>query len=126
MQSSVLDETDIVLAPLEDNEFNTKKSNLKQIECWSRKLPIVCSDMVPYNVEGRHMENCILIPTDKAKNPKKYWAKYLKKLILDADLRKKLGEQLYEDFHEKYHLASITKKRVEFYKEAVSKVLETV
>jgi len=122
--ASVLDETDIVIAPLADNTFNHMKSNLKQVECWTRKLPIVCSDVIPYNVHGRHMENCILIPSEK--NAYKYWQKYLKKLILDADLRKKLGEQLYEDFKEEYNLANVTKKRAEFYKAVVAKTLETV
>lgn len=121
--ATTLDETDIVIAPLADNEFNTMKSNLKQVECWSRKLPIVCSDIAPYNVHGKHMENCILIPNKK--NSHKYWKKYLKKLILDADLRKQLGEQLYNDFSVEYNLADVTKKRAEFYKAAVNKNLET-
>lgn len=117
--AKVLDETDIVIAPLADNDFNHMKSNLKQVECWTRKLPIVCSDVIPYNVEGRHMENCILIPIKS--NPHKYWAKYLKKLILDADLRKQLGEQLYQDFSVKYNLADVTQKRVDFYKSIIEK-----
>lgn len=115
--ANTLNETDIVIAPLADNEFNRMKSNLKQTECWTRKLPIVCSDIPPYNVDGRHMENCVLIPS--VKNAHKYWKKYLKQLILDADLRKQLGEQLYEDFSTKYNLENVTKKRGEFYKEAV-------
>lgn len=115
--ADVLDETDIVIAPLADNSFNRMKSNLKQVECWTRKLPIVCSDIPPYNVHGRHMENCVLIPP--VKNAHKYWIKGLKILILNADLRKKLGEQLYEDFKEEYHLANVTKKRAEFYKNIV-------
>jgi len=122
--AQVLDETDIVIAPLADNSFNRMKSNLKQVECWTRKLPIVCSDIPPYNVHGRHMENCILIPAEK--NAHKYWQKYLKRLILDADLRKKLGEQLYEDFKEEYNLANVTKKRAEFYKAVVAKTLAVV
>jgi len=120
--AKVLDETDIVIAPLADNSFNKMKSNLKQVECWTRKLPIVCSDIPPYNVDGKHMENCVLIPAEK--NASKYWAKYLKKLILDAELRKKLGEQLHEDFKIKYDLAEVTKKRAEFYKAVVAKTLE--
>ena len=112
--AKVLDETDIVIAPLDNNKFNTMKSNLKQVECWTRKLPIVFSDMIPYNVDGRHMENCILIPTEK--NARKHWVKHLKKLILDADLRKKLGEQLYEDFKVKYNLETVSKTRAEAYK----------
>jgi len=120
--AQVLDETDIVIAPLADNEFNHMKSELKQTECWTRKLPIVCSDIPPYNVHGRNMENCILIPAEK--NAKKYWIKALKKLILDADLRKKLGEQLYDDFKETHNLEHVTKKRVEFYKSVIAKTLE--
>jgi hypothetical protein len=122
--AQVLDETDIVIAPLADNSFNRMKSNLKQVECWTRKLPIVCSDIPPYNVHGRHMENCVLIPSEK--NAHKYWKKYLKRLILDADLRKQLGEQLYEDFKVEYNLAEVTKKRADFYKAAVAKTLAVV
>jgi len=117
--ATILDECDIVIAPLDKNFFNSMKSNLKQAEVWTRKLPIVCTNMIPYSVHGRHMENCILIPAEKEKNPKKYWIKYLKKLILDADLRKKLGEQLYEDFKESHNLANVTQKRAEFYKNVV-------
>jgi len=111
--ANVLNEADIVIAPLDDNDFNHMKSNLKQVECWTRKLPIVCNDIPPYNVDGKHMENCILIPNKP--NKYKYWLKYLKRLILDADLRKKLGEQLYEDFKDKYNLSTVTKKRADFY-----------
>ena len=122
--AQVLDETDIVLAPLADNEFNKMKSNLKQVECWTRKLPIICTDIPPYNVDGKHMENCILIPNKK--NAHKYWKKYLKQLILDTDLRKRLGEQLYGDFNEKYNLKNVTEKRAEFYKSVVMKQLEII
>jgi len=122
--AQALDEADIVIAPLADNSFNRMKSNLKQVECWTRKLPIVCSDMPPYNVHGRHMENCVLIPVEK--NARKYWQKYLKRLILDADLRKQLGEQLYEDFKDEYNLATVTKKRADFYRAAVAKTLEVI
>jgi len=122
--AQVLDETDIVIAPLADNPFNRMKSNLKQVECWTRKLPIVCSSIPPYDVHGKHMENCVLIPSEK--NARKYWQKYLKRLILDADLRKQLGEQLYEDFKVEYNLADVTKKRADFYKAAVMKTLAVV
>ena len=117
--AQVLDETDIVIAPLSNFKFNHMKSCLKQVECWSRKLPIVCSDIPPYNVHGKHMENCVLIPSKK--DAYKDWAKYLKKLILDADLRKRLGENLYNDFSEEYNLINVTNKRAEFYSEVIKK-----
>jgi glycosyltransferase involved in cell wall biosynthesis len=116
---SVLDEADIVIAPLDDNKFNRYKSNLKQVECWTRKLPIVCSGIPPYTIEGKHMENCVLIPP--AKNSYSDWQKYLKKLILDEELRNKLGQQLYDDFKEKYNLKNVTNKRADFYRNIVKK-----
>ena len=111
---SVLDEADIVLAPLDDNKFNRLKSNLKQVECWSRKLPMICSGIPPYSTHGRNMENCILIKP--ASNAYRDWEKFTKRLVLDADMRKRLGEQLYEDFEVEYNLKHVTDRRVEFYK----------
>ena len=116
--ANVLNEADIVLAPLVDNQFNRMKSNLKQVECWTRKLPIICSDMIPYNVDGVHNENCILIPHKP--NETKHWVKELKKLILDSDLRKRLGQNLYDKFSVDYSLQTVTQKRADFYTRIVS------
>lgn len=109
----VLDETDISLAPLVDNTFNRMKSNLKQVEVWSRKLPIICSDIPPYNVDGKHMKNCILIPFKKHND--RDWASAIDKLITEPNLRNDLGNQLYEDFKEKYNLKTVTNTRAQFY-----------
>ena len=121
--AQVLDETDISIAPLADNLFNRMKSNLKQVEVWSRKIPIVCTDIPPYNVDGRNMENCILIPYIKNslynKKIDQDWAKALKKLILSPELRDKIGGQLYDDFSVKYNLKTVTEARVEFYSSIV-------
>ena len=123
--AEVLNETDISLAPLVDHKFNRMKSNLKQVEVWSRRIPIVCTDVAPYNVDGKNWHNCVLIPNMKNGlfNKRLYmdWAKALKKLILDPALRDQLGNQLYEDFKVKYHLDHVTKNRAEFYEQVVSK-----
>lgn len=127
--AEVLNECDISLAPLANHKFNSMKSNLKQVEAWSRKLPIVCSDMPPYNVDGKHMHNCILIPNTKNYMPNKHvdrdWAKALKRLILEPEFRQQLGNQLYEDFKVKYHLDHVTKNRAEFYESIVVKAVVT-
>jgi glycosyltransferase involved in cell wall biosynthesis len=115
--AKVLDETDISIAPLADHKFNRMKSNLKQVECWSRKIPIVCSDIPPYNVDGIHERNSMLVPTKK--NSEKYWFKYLKRMIVDEEFRNELGQNLYDDFSEKYHLRNVTNKRAEFYESLV-------
>jgi glycosyltransferase involved in cell wall biosynthesis len=111
--ATVLDETEVSLAPLADHKFNRMKSNLKQVEVWTRKLPIICSDIPPYNVDGKHMKNCILVPVTKHND--KHWYKAMKKLITEPNLREDLGNQLYEDFKVKYHLKHVTDARAQFY-----------
>lgn len=117
--AKVLDETDILIAPLVNNKFNNFKSNIKQVEAATRKLPIVCSDVLPYNVEGINNENCILIKSSK--NQKRDWAKSLKKLILDKDYRERIGNKLHEDLSNNYNLINVTEKRAELYKSLVGK-----
>lgn len=119
--AKVLDETDIFIAPLGDNKFNSMKSNLKQVECWTRKIPVVCTDIVTYNVDGVDGRNCFLIPPSK--NADKKWFKAIKKLILDENLRKEIGQNLYDDFKEKYHLGHVTNKRANFYENVTKKEL---
>lgn len=113
-----LNDADIVIAPLKDTKYNNMKSPLKLVECWSRRLPVVCSDVKPYNVDGVHMDNCVLIP-DKINN-NKYWYKYLKMLILDGELRNRIGNRLYDTFCEKYHMNTVSKKRYELYKSIIN------
>lgn len=116
--AKVLDETDVSLAPLADHQFNRAKSNLKQVECWSRKIPLICTDVPPYNVDGVNMKNSILVPYSRKSG--KQWGKAIKLLTTEPNLRNDLGEQLYEDFHIKYNLHHVTNRRAEFYKAAVS------
>ena len=116
--AKVLDETDVSLAPLADHAFNLAKSNLKQVECWSRKLPLICTDIPPYNVDGIHMRNCILVPYNRKSG--KQWGKAIKLLTTETNLREDLGNQLYEDFKVKYNLKHVTNNRAEFYKAAVT------
>ena len=120
--AEVLNETDISIAPLADNMFNTMKSNLKQVECWSRKIPVVTTDIAPYNVDGVNGENCVLIPLKK--NADKHWYKALKKLILDEELRNKIGQGLYDTFSEKYNLKNVTNNRAKFYESVIHETLQ--
>jgi glycosyltransferase involved in cell wall biosynthesis len=113
-----LDETDILIAPLVNNKFNNFKSNLKQVEASTRKLPIICSDVIPYNIDGINNVNSILIKPSK--NEFRDWGKAIKKLILNKNLRIELGNNLYNDFNEKYNLENINKNRVELYKSLVA------
>lgn len=113
----MLDETDILLAPLVDNKFNNLKSNIKQVEASSRKIPIICSDVVPYNVEGVDGHNCFLIKSTK--NEQRTWFRAIKKLIINPDLRIEMGNNLYNDLKDKYNLENVNTARVELYKSLI-------
>ena len=60
------------------------------------------------------------------KNLDKYWYKHLKQLILNSDLRKQIGENLYTDFSKTHHLKIVTEKRAEFYNNVVMESLKVV
>lgn len=115
----LLDETDILLAPLIDSKFNNMKSNLKQLEASSRKLPIICSDVIPYNIDGVDKENCFLVKSTK--NEARTWFRSLKKLINDPELMSNMGNKMYDDFKDKYNLENVNKKRVSLYTSILKK-----
>lgn len=77
---------DIGLAPLEDNEFNRGKSNIKFYEYAAVGTPCLSSDVEPYKRE------C----TYRAKNTFNDWYKKLEKLIIDEKFREKLAKEQQE------------------------------
>lgn len=92
---------DIAIAPLVDSKFTRCKSHIKFLEMSSLKIPIVASRVYPYFMElkGRevvkHEENGFLC------KPKE-WVKALEQLILNENLRKKLGENAYNFVRENW------------------------
>ena len=119
---------DVLLAPIEANDFNYVKSPLKVAECAFSHTAIVASNYGPYTLDlksaigyGGTIDpegNALLV--DETRNHKD-WAKYVEKLINSPELVKQLQDNLYRDVHEKYDLANVTKDRVEFYKSIVKK-----
>ena len=80
---------DINLAPLEDSLFNRAKSENKWVEAALCKVPTVASDIGAFQemiVDGKDGFLC--------KNEKD-WFSILDKLILNKELRKKIGEEAY-------------------------------
>lgn len=85
-----MDEADIVVAPLEDNLYNSCKSDIKRTESASAKKPFIGQDIRQYKeviddgVDGFLADNS----SD--------WYEKIKILIEDKKLRKKMGEAGYE------------------------------
>lgn len=121
-------EIDVLFAPIEENEFNLVKSELKPVECCFSHTAFVGSNYGPYTIglknlfkKGGEIDpdgNAILIDRNKSH---KDWAKTVERLVKHPEYVKMLQDNLYRDYHEKYDLHTVTKQRAEFYKEIVKK-----
>lgn len=77
---------DIGIVPLADNVFNQSKSHLAVIEMAARGIPVIASDMPSYRRAIVHGETGFLV------GQKHEWAKYLKLLIENPELRQQMGD----------------------------------
>lgn len=115
---------DVLLAPLDDNKFNSFKSELKLIEAGMMNKAAVVSDFGPYQLgtinyfeKGGNVNpdgNCILIDKMKAH---KDWAKTIEKLVKNPEHIEKLRTNLHNFVKDKYDLANVTHERAAWYKE---------
>ena len=119
---------DVLIAPLKENEFNMVKSELKEIECGFTHTAFIGQNFGAYTINlvpmiekgGKINEEGTALLVDSSKNHKQ-WAKYINKLANDADMLKRLQDNLYNFVKDRYSLAEICKQRVEFYKSIVNK-----
>jgi len=115
---------DISLAPIKQHMFNKVKSQLKVIEAGFYKKALIASNYGPYTIDLKHSMkngeftdgNALLV--DDARNHSD-WAKYIKKLVQNPNMRIDMGERLYEHVSQRYSLDVVTKTRAEFYKSIV-------
>lgn len=116
---------DVLLAPLDISDFNKVKSPLKVAECVFSKTAIIATDFGPYSdlrngfQRGGEIDdtaNALLVHPTKNN---KHWLRFIKILIKNRNLVKKLQDNLYNDLHEKYDLRNVTKDRADFYKKII-------
>ena len=108
---------DIALAPLEPNEFNDSKSEIKVAECGRYAVPLVASNVGCYDewiVDG---ETGFLIDPRKGKTE---WVRVLTKLGKNPGLVKRMGENLKSITDEAFDLNKVVKLRLELYRECMS------
>ncbi len=80
---------DLGLAPLEYNLFNECKSNLRQLEYGACGIPIICTDIRPYQ-EGQQAG----LPVTLVKNRYKDWVDAIRMHISDLDATARMGDEL--------------------------------
>lgn len=108
----IYNDIDILLAPLKNTNFNHYKSELKFIEAGFTNTAIISSGVVPYSNFGKDNIDCLLVKD----NTPKGWAKAIKKLVNNDDLRIGLAKNNMERILIDRNLEKITEKRYEFFK----------
>ena len=115
---------DVLLVPLETNQFSEVKSELKFVEAGFTKTAVVATNFGPYTIGSKSIfkkgggldetGNCILI--DPAKKHKG-WATAIKWLTNHPEYITLLQNNMYEHVKDQYNLETQTKRRAEWYKE---------
>ena len=101
---------DICLAPLKENIYNQCRSEIKMVESGMNNKAFICQDYGIYSGHIEHGKTGLLVKDDND------WYTHIKMLILDKDLRLKLGRNLNKYVNPKFAIETIAKQRVEFYK----------
>lgn len=87
----------IAIAPLEDNAFNTCKSNLRLLEYGAMGWPVVCSDVYPFRTEDP--------PVFRCSNQADDWLQQIKELIGNRALRQQQGQALNQWVQDNFYLS---------------------
>jgi len=103
----ILNESDIGI--LSSNEEGFSNSIL---EYMAKKLPVIATDVGGNSEVVKHGYNGYIVKKGDYKN----FAKFLKKLILDADLRKKLGSAGFKTVKENFEVSKNIINYYNFYK----------
>src|SRR5690606_19133931 len=86
---------DLAIAPLEDNQFNRCKSNLRLLEFGTCGFPVVCSDVEPFR-DG--------LPVTRVKRRFRDWMEAIRMHLSDLDAAARAGEALREAVHRDWML----------------------
>ena len=79
---------DLAIAPLEINRFNEAKSNLRILEYGALGLPVVCTDIFPYQTDAA--------PVKRVANDTAAWVAAIRERIHDLDATAREGDRLKE------------------------------
>ena len=109
--ADIYNDLDVVLAPLEDNNFNRCKSELKLIEAgWMGKC-VIASDVYPYNEVIEHGVDGFLVSPHRGID----WYLFMKRLAENPDLIKSMSEKFEKKIREMFDIHDINKIRLELY-----------
>ena len=98
---------DICVIPLEQSDWHACKSNLKILEAASKRLPVIVSNVPPYNIDA----DAPVLWVNKQSD----WFNYINLLVNNPNLREQLGNALYEWAKKKYNFTEVNNSRRQAY-----------
>lgn len=103
------DQADVALVPLCATEWNSYKSELKIVEAAVKGIPVICSNVEPYNK---------LIPCEGVMwvNHPDDWIKYFRYCIKNPNFVKEQGHRLHEWVKDEYDLIKWNETRKQLFK----------
>lgn len=101
----------VSLCPLENNMFNSYKSNLKVLEAGCKKMPVIASNIWPY-LQDEEMHGKGLILCNKTSD----WIDAIRFFIKNPEKIKEYGNALYEYVSRKYNLHEVNELRYKHFK----------
>ena len=90
---------DLGLAPLEINLFNECKSNLRLLEYGACGIPVVCTDIRPYQND---------FPVTRVRNRYKDWVDAIRMHLSDLEETARLGDALQAKVKQEWMLESLS------------------
>ena len=117
----IYSQIDIAIAPLQMNNFNDSKSEIKVAECGRYKVPLVASDVGCYDETIINGETGYLIPPDA---PPKEWVRVLTKCIKNPKHIREMGENLHSITQEYFDLNKVAKLRLDLYEQCFGLVAD--
>ncbi len=81
---------DFAIAPLKEDPFNDCKSNIKWLEAAAQRIPLLCSDVGPYQTDVP--DNAAI----KIDNTPAQWAEAMQAMLKGPEMRAEIADRAYE------------------------------
>jgi len=104
---------ELAIAPLQMNDFNDSKSEIKVAEAGRYSVPLIASNVGCYDETIVNGKTGFLVPADA---PKSEWVSILTKVIKDKDLRFEMGQNLNKITQQYFDLNKVVHNRLTLYK----------
>ncbi len=108
---------DIAIAPLEWNNFNDSKSEIKLMEAGRYGIPLIATDCGAYD---EVIENGVTGYLISKENKRSDWTKAISKCVKDPKHARQMGENLKKIVNERYNINNVIHHRLDLYKQLLN------